>query len=83
MGVLYGILAGAGALAIIVKSHTLTLRETPFVEAATSVGGQRSTHIPHPPAIGNIAANRREFLFYRGWRDPHRVAAFGFQPHTG
>ena len=34
MGVLYGILAGAGALAIIVKSHTLTLREKPFVEAA-------------------------------------------------
>jgi peptide/nickel transport system permease protein len=39
MGVLYGILAGAGALAIIVKSHTLTLREKPFVEAAQSVGG--------------------------------------------
>ena len=39
MGVLYGILAGAGALAIIVKSHTITLREKPFVEAAQSVGG--------------------------------------------
>ncbi|MFQ5943795.1 MAG: ABC transporter permease [Anaerolineales bacterium] len=39
MGVLYGFLTGAGALAIIVKSHTLTIREKPFVEAAQAVGG--------------------------------------------
>ena len=44
MAVLYGILTGAGALAIIIKSHTLTLRQKPFVEAAEAVGGG-SRHI--------------------------------------
>lgn len=41
MAVLYGLLTGMGALAIIVKSHTLTLSEKPYVEAAESLGGNK------------------------------------------
>ncbi len=41
MALLYGVLTGLGALAIIVKSHTLTLSEKPFVEAAQAVGGDK------------------------------------------
>jgi peptide/nickel transport system permease protein len=39
MAVLYGVLTGAGAQAIIVKSHTLSLRSKPYVEAAKAAGG--------------------------------------------
>jgi peptide/nickel transport system permease protein len=39
MAVLYGVLTGTGAQAIIVKSHTLSLRSKPYVEAAQAAGG--------------------------------------------
>lgn len=39
MAVLYGVLTGTGAQAIIVKSHTLSLRAKPYVEAARAAGG--------------------------------------------
>ncbi|MGH2621470.1 MAG: ABC transporter permease [Anaerolineales bacterium] len=39
MGILYGLLTGAGAQAIIVKSQTLALRAKPYIEAAQAAGG--------------------------------------------
>ncbi|MBN1955466.1 MAG: ABC transporter permease [Anaerolineae bacterium] len=39
VAVLYGILTGLGAQAIVVKSHTLKLKARPFIEAARGAGG--------------------------------------------
>lgn len=44
LAVLYGVLAGLGAPAIIIRSHALSVRVRPFVEAARVVGGG-SIHI--------------------------------------
>ena len=41
VGILYGLLTGAGAQAIIVKSQTLALRAKPYIEAAQAAGGSR------------------------------------------
>jgi len=41
MGVLYGLLTGAGAQAIIIKSQTLSLTAKPYIEAAQAAGGSR------------------------------------------
>jgi len=41
MGILYGLLTGAGAQAIIVKSQTLAMRAKPYIEAAQAAGGGR------------------------------------------
>lgn len=39
MAVAYGVLTGLGGQAIVVKSHTLTLKTKPFIEAAQLAGG--------------------------------------------
>ncbi|MBN1180495.1 MAG: ABC transporter permease [Anaerolineae bacterium] len=39
LGVIYGIIAGAGGTAIVIRSHALTVVSKPFVEAARIAGG--------------------------------------------
>ena len=62
-GVLYGLLTGAGALAIIVKSHTLTLRQKPFVEAAQVVGGSDRHILRNHLLSGILPLTAVSFLF--------------------
>lgn len=42
MALLYGVLTGLGAQAIIVKAQALTLRARPYVESARAAGGDKS-----------------------------------------
>ncbi|MCD4738394.1 MAG: ABC transporter permease [Anaerolineae bacterium] len=44
LGMLYGIIAGAGGAAIIMRSHALTVVSKPYIEAARVAGG-RDLHI--------------------------------------
>jgi len=39
VGLLYGVLTGLGSQAIVVKSHTLSIKVKPFIEAARVAGG--------------------------------------------
>ncbi len=46
VAVAYGVLAGLGTQAIVVKSHTLTIKAKPFIEAAIIAGGGKG-HVIH------------------------------------
>ncbi len=39
IAVIFGILTGLGSQAVVVKSHTLTIRSKPYIEAARTAGG--------------------------------------------
>jgi len=61
LGLIYGLIAGAGGTAIILRTQSLKLRETPFVEASRSTGGSSSyilaRHIiPHLMPLAAISA---------------------------
>jgi peptide/nickel transport system permease protein len=51
-GLLYGVVAGLSAAAIVIRSHALTIMSKPFIEAARAAGGEgwyiiRKHLIPH------------------------------------
>jgi peptide/nickel transport system permease protein len=47
LGLLYGLFAGLGPAAIVVRSRALAIMEKPFIEAARSVGGSPRWIITH------------------------------------